>query len=89
MAGRLAMTDKSAINEMFDGFFEVIYPLMKDASLGSAIYRSVIIIGNRNDDLRNECITFMDSVLDKEDEQARQLALIILEELQTGMPNQE
>ncbi len=89
MAGRLAMTDKRAINEMFEGFFEVIYPLMKDASLAPAIDRSMVIIGNRNDELRDKCIAFMEQVLDKEDEQARQLALIILEELQAGMPDQE
>lgn len=89
MAGRLAMTDKRAINEMFEGFFEVIYPLMKDASLAPAIDRSMVIIGSRNDELRDKCIAFMKQVLDKEDEQARQLALIILEELQAGMPNQE
>jgi len=80
MMGRLAMTDKSAIDEMFEGFFKVIYPLMKDPALHAAFYRSMVILGNRNGNLHSQCIDFLDTVLNMDDDQPKQLAAILLDE---------
>lgn len=81
MMGRLAMVDKNAIDEMFDGFFKVIHPLMKDPALGAAFYRSMSLLGSRNENLRNQCIEFLESVQTMQEDQPKQLANILLEDL--------
>ncbi|MEL7585965.1 MAG: hypothetical protein AAGU19_04565 [Prolixibacteraceae bacterium] len=81
LMGRLAVTDKNAIDEMFGGFFEVIYPLMKDPALSSALHRSVILLGNRNENLRNQSIRFLESVKEQNEDRPKQLADIILVDL--------
>lgn len=80
MMGRLAMTDKTAIDEMFEGFFNVICPLMKDPALHSVLYRSMVILGNRNENLRHQCIEFLKGILQMDDDQPKQVATILLEE---------
>ncbi|MGV8138705.1 MAG: hypothetical protein AB2L20_26170 [Mangrovibacterium sp.] len=80
MMGRLAMTDKSAIDEMFEGFFKVIYPLMKDPALHAVFYRSMVILGNRSENLHSQCIEFLDTVLSMDDDQPKRLAAILLDE---------
>jgi len=80
LMGKLALADKHAIDEMFGGFFEVIYPLMKDPALNAALYRSMVILGNRNENLRHQCIEFLNTVLTKGDDQPKQLATILLDE---------
>ena len=85
MMGRLAIVDKSAIDEMFEGFFKLIYPLMKDPALHAAFYRSMVILGNRNDNIRNQCIDFLDMVLTMDDDRTKQLAAILLEEFRESI----
>jgi hypothetical protein len=81
LVGRLAMIDKSAIDEMFEGFFSVLHPLMKDPALQAAIYRSMAILGNRNENLRHQCIDFLESVLTMDEDQPKRLANVLLEDL--------
>lgn len=85
LIGRLAMIDKNAIDEMFEGFFEVLYPLMKDPALNDALYRSMVMLGSRNETLRRQCIGFLENVLSMEEEQPKQLAIILLEEFRENM----
>jgi hypothetical protein len=81
MMSRLAMVDKTAIDEMFEGFFEVIYPLMKDPALHAAVYRSLLMLANRNEKLRRQCIDFLESMALGGEEQPKQLATILLDDL--------
>ena len=46
LAGRLAQTDKNAIDEMFEPFFEEFLTLSKDAKLHTVLHRTIITLGN-------------------------------------------
>jgi len=81
LMGRLAMVDKNAMDEMFEGFFKVIRPLMKDPALSAVFYRSMVLLGNRDENLRNQCLDFLEPALAMEEEQPKQLAKILLEDL--------
>ena len=80
LMGRLALIDKNAIDEMFDTFFEVIAPLAKDPTLASVFYRSVILIAERNVDLKAKCIGFLKHLAECEG-QSEKTAKAILEYL--------
>ncbi|MGQ8337619.1 DNA alkylation repair protein [Sunxiuqinia sp. A32] len=81
LMGRLAMVDKKAIDDMFEPFFEVILPLTKDPALGQILYRSLLIMANRSDQLKESCIKFLELVKDLEETQPRKLAEILLEDI--------
>ena len=83
LTGRLAMVDKTAIDEMFEGFFEVLPPLMKDPSLHTVLYRSMVILANRNENLRRQCVGFLEAILTLEDERQNRLASALLDEFRT------
>ncbi len=83
LSGRLAMVDKMAIDEMFEGFFEIVPPLMKDPSLHTVLYRSMVILANRNENLRKQCVGFLETILTLEDERQKRLASALLEEFRT------
>ena len=80
LMGRLALIDKNAIDEMFDTFFEVISPLAKDPTLASVFYRSVILIAERNIDLKAKCIGFLKHLAEYEG-QSEKTAKAIMEYL--------
>ncbi|MGQ7870845.1 DNA alkylation repair protein [Sunxiuqinia sp. sy24] len=81
LMGRLAMVDKQAIDEMFEPFFEVIQPLIKDPELGQVFYRSMTILINRSDELRDACRSFLEQAKQLEEEQARKMAVLLLEDI--------
>ncbi|PTN08832.1 hypothetical protein [Mangrovibacterium marinum] len=81
LIGRLAMVDKKAINEMFEPFFAVMAPLAKDPQLGQVFYRTMTALINRNDDLRQSCESFLNQVNEMEEEQARKIASVLLEDI--------
>ncbi len=81
LMGRLAMVDKNAIDEMFEPFFEVLFPLAKDPSLGQIIYRSMLIMANRSEDLKESCIRFLELVAEMEEEHPRNLANLLQEDI--------
>ena len=81
LMGRLAMVDKKAIDEMFDPFFEVIFPLVKDPSLGHIFYRSMLIMANRGDYLRDKCLTFLELAQEMEEDHPKQMAELLLEDI--------
>uniref|UniRef100_UPI003217C2CA hypothetical protein n=1 Tax=uncultured Draconibacterium sp. TaxID=1573823 RepID=UPI003217C2CA len=56
LIGRLAITDKQAIDEMFEPFFEELPTLAKDAKLYTPLYRTVIAMGSRSVQLNKQCI---------------------------------
>lgn len=51
LIGRLALADNSAIDEMFEPFFEELPTLAKDNKLNTAFYRTVIALGKRSKNL--------------------------------------
>ncbi|MGE4587263.1 MAG: DNA alkylation repair protein [Mangrovibacterium sp.] len=81
LMGRLARFDRQAINELFEGFFELLPPLMKDASLADVCYRSLLLLAGRNGQLRRQVLDFLEPVKSGESEQAARLAEILTEEL--------
>ena len=81
LMGRLAMVDKKAIDEMFDPFFEVIFPLLKDPALGQIFYRNVLILANRSEYLKISCRQLLEQALELEEEQARKMAVLLLEDI--------
>ncbi len=81
LMGRLAMVSRDDIDEMFETFFEVIPPLMKDPSLQNALYRSLLLLGNRNENLREQAVAFLNAVCARQEEQSGNLAKILLEDL--------
>jgi hypothetical protein len=56
LIGRLALSDKSAIDEMFEPFFEELPTLAKDSTLNTALYRTVIALGTRSKYLNEQTI---------------------------------
>ena len=56
LIGRLAITDKSAIDEMFEPFFEELPVLAKDSALNTVFYRSILALGKRSEYLHQQCI---------------------------------
>ena len=48
LMGRLAITEKKALDEMFEPFFAEITTLAKDSQLHTVIYRAVLAIGSRS-----------------------------------------
>ena len=81
MMGRLSMVDKKSIDEMFEPFFEVIFPLVKDPALGHIFYRSMLILANRSESLQKQCKGFLELALDMEEEHPRKLAELLLEDI--------
>lgn len=81
LLGRLAMVDKKAINEMFETFFPMLVPLSKDPQLAQILYRTIVIIANRNEELRKNTIAFMNELKQLEEEHAQKLAVAILGEI--------
>ena len=56
LIGRLALTEKNAIDEMFEQFFEELETLAKDKKLYTAIHRTVVALGTRSKQLNEQCI---------------------------------
>ncbi|GAB1454208.1 hypothetical protein MASR2M47_42640 [Draconibacterium sp.] len=56
LIGRLALTDKSAIDEMFDPFFEELPTLAKDNTLNTVFYRTILALGKRSEYMHQQCL---------------------------------
>lgn len=54
LIGRLAITDKSAIDEMFEPFFEELPILAKDSTLNTVFYRTILALGKRSENLHQK-----------------------------------
>ena len=81
LVGRLAMVDKKAINEMFESFFPVLFPLAKDPQLGQIFYRTLILMANRNEGLKDACVGFLELVKEMDEEHPRNIANLLLEDI--------
>ena len=56
LIGRLALTNKSAIDEMFEPFFDELPTLAKDSTLNTVFYRTVLALGKRSEYLHRQTI---------------------------------
>jgi hypothetical protein len=81
LIGRLAITMKGALDEMFEPFFEELAVLGRDPRLYTVIYRAVIALGNRSEALRAASISLAEALAAGEQESAVVLGRALLEEI--------
>lgn len=83
LMGRLALVEKSEIDEMFEPFFDVLSPLAKDPNLKLVFYRSFILLGMKSKAMNEKAILFAESLKDADSEDCRSLSEMILSELKS------
>jgi len=81
LIGRLASTDKLAIDEMFEPFFEELPTLAKDKNLHTVFYRSALSLGTRSEELHRQTIEMAQKLLSSEADNTQNLGKILFEEL--------
>lgn len=81
LIGRLALTNKSAIDEMFDPFFEELPILAKDCALNTVFYRTVVALGTRSKYLYRQTIELAESLQMSDSENAVKQGEELYEEL--------
>jgi len=82
--GRLAIVEKSAIDEMFEPFFEELPTLAKDKKLQIVFYRSALAMGTRSRYLNEQTIELAKTLQLSDSEQAAQLGEELFEELSSS-----
>ena len=81
LIGRLALKDKSAIDEMFDPFFEELPTLAKDSKLNTVFYRTVLMLGMRSEYLHRQTIELAQTLQMSDSENAVKQGEELYEEL--------
>lgn len=81
LIGRLALTDKSAIDEMFEPFFEELPTLAKDRKLNTVFYRTVLALGKRSEYLHKQTIELAQNLQMSDSENAVKQGEELYEEL--------
>lgn len=81
MMGRMALTSKKDIDEMFETFFDVLPPLAKDPKLYDIFYRSVCQLARRSKHLHEQCVSFASALKEFEEENAQRIGTEILQEI--------
>ena len=81
LMGRLALTSKNDIDEMFELFFNVLPPLAKDESLFNIFYRSTCQLARRSSYLHQHCVSFADDLTTFQEENAKKLGNELINEL--------
>lgn len=84
LMGRLAISEKKAIDEMFEPFFDELAILARDPKLYIAIYRTVTAISNRSEQLKTLSVEFAKHLLQSRPENSLYLGEILHRELTTG-----
>jgi hypothetical protein len=83
LMGRLAIAQKSAIDELFEPFFDVLSPLAKDPKLKQVFYRSFILMGMKSKSMNEMAILFAENLKNIDSEDCISLADMILAELKS------
>jgi hypothetical protein len=83
LMGRLAIVEKSAIDELFEPFFDVLSPLTKDPNLKLVFYRSVTLLGMKSKTMNETAITFAEGLKELDSEASTSLSEMILTELKS------
>lgn len=81
LAGRLALADKNAIDEMFEPFFEELLTLAKDAKLHTVLHRTIIALGSRSEKLYQQTIELSKNLQLSDSETAINFGESLFEEL--------
>jgi hypothetical protein len=81
LIGRLAITDKNAIDEMFDPFFEELPTLAKDPKLNNVFYRTTIALATRSEQLYQSALELAQMLQLVNTENAVKLGEELFEEL--------
>ncbi|MDR2910942.1 MAG: hypothetical protein LBV47_06225 [Bacteroidales bacterium] len=81
LMGRLAISDKKALDEMFEPFFDELTVLSRDAKFYTVIYRTVIAIANRSKKLNALAAEFAKQLQQSESVNALHLGETLYEEL--------
>lgn len=81
LMGRLAISEKKAIDEMFEAFFDELPTLAKDPKLSTVIYRSVLAMGSRSSLLNKQSIELAKLLQLSNSENAEKLGETLYEEL--------
>jgi hypothetical protein len=81
LAGRLALADKNAIDEMFELFFEEFLTLAKDEKLHTVLRRTIIALGNRSKMLYQQTIELSKTLQLSDSETAIRFGESLFEEL--------
>ena len=83
LMGRLAIVEKTEMDELFEPFFDVLSPLAKDPNLKQVFYRSFILLGMKSKTMNEKAILFSEELKGVDSEGARSLAEAILPELKS------
>ncbi len=81
LMGRLGLTQKDAIDEMFEPFFEEMTTLAKDPRLNAVMYRALIILGSRSEKLNGQVTELSQRFQMSPSESSVQLGEALFEEL--------
>lgn len=81
MMGRMALTSKNDIDEMFELFFDVLPPLSKDPALYEIFYRSVCQLARRSSYLHQQCVSFAEMLMTYDEENSQKIGKELLEEI--------
>ena len=81
LIGRLAITKNSAIDEMFEPFFEELPTLAKDSALNTVLYRTIIVLGKRSKQLNHMSVELTQTLQLSDSENAAKLGEDLFEEL--------
>lgn len=81
LAGRLALADKKAIDEMFEPFLEEFLTLAKDGKLHTVLHRTIIALANRSKFLYQQSIELSKNMQLSDSETAIHFGESLFEEL--------
>ena len=81
LMGRLAITEKKALDEMFEPFFAELITLAKDVKLHTVIYRAVLALGSRSKLLNEQAIELAQALMLSNSESAAKLGESLYDEL--------
>ncbi len=83
LMGRLAISEKKAMDEMFEPFFDELTVLSRDLNFHTVIYRTVIAIGNRSQQLNVLATEFAKHLKQSASANAARLGETLYEEFTT------
>ena len=87
LMGRLAIVQKTAIDELFEPFFDVLLPLAKDPNLKQIFYRSFILLGMKSKTMNENAILFAEGLNVFDSLTSKTLSDMILTELRSDYAN--
>ena len=87
LMGRLAIVQKTAIDELFEPYFDVLSPLAKDPKLKQIFYRSFILLGMKSKTMNENAILFAEGLKEIDSLTSKTLSDMILTELRSDYAN--